>query len=98
MDEVKFGVVIKIDLGVAIEIKGGAVVGRSRQIETVLEGCEITEGVDTISVRVAEDVAETDYIFGSIVCDHMMLIEELFEAEGIPVVWEDETIEERKAR
>ncbi len=30
--------------------------------------------------------------------DRMMLIEELFEAEGIPVVWEDETIEERKTR
>ena len=28
----------------------------------------------------------------------MKLIEEMFEAEGIPVVWEDETIKERKAR
>lgn len=28
----------------------------------------------------------------------MKLIEESFEAEGIPVVWQDETIEERKAR
>ncbi len=28
----------------------------------------------------------------------MKLIEELFEEEGIPVVWQDETIEERKAR
>jgi len=28
----------------------------------------------------------------------MRLIEELFEAEGIPVVWEDETIEQRRAR
>ena len=28
----------------------------------------------------------------------MKLIEQLFEAEGIPVVWQDETVEERKAR
>jgi len=28
----------------------------------------------------------------------MKLIEQLFEGEGIPVVWQDETIEERKAR
>jgi len=28
----------------------------------------------------------------------MKLIEEMFEQEGIPVVWKDETIEERKAR
>ena len=28
----------------------------------------------------------------------MNLIEQLFEEEGIPVVWEDESIEERKAR
>jgi hypothetical protein len=28
----------------------------------------------------------------------MRLIEDLFEEEGIPVVWQDETIEERKAR
>ena len=30
--------------------------------------------------------------------DRLTLIERLFEEEGIPVVWEDETIEERKAR
>lgn len=30
--------------------------------------------------------------------ERMRLIEELFEEEGIPVVWQDETIEERKAR
>ncbi len=28
----------------------------------------------------------------------MTLIEDMFEEEGIPVVWQDETIEERKAR
>lgn len=28
----------------------------------------------------------------------MRLIEDMFEEEGIPVVWQDETIEERKAR
>jgi hypothetical protein len=28
----------------------------------------------------------------------MELIEDMFEEEGIPVVWQDETIEERKAR
>jgi hypothetical protein len=28
----------------------------------------------------------------------LKLIEELFEEEGIPVIWQDETIEERKAR
>ena len=28
----------------------------------------------------------------------MKLIEQLFDEEGIPVVWEDETIAERKAR
>jgi hypothetical protein len=28
----------------------------------------------------------------------MKLIEDMFEEEGIPVVWHDETIEERKAR
>ena len=28
----------------------------------------------------------------------MRLIEQLFEEEGIPVVWKDESIEERKAR
>lgn len=28
----------------------------------------------------------------------MKLIEDMFEQEGIPVVWQDETIEERKAR
>jgi len=30
--------------------------------------------------------------------DRMLSIEELFEEEGIPVVWEDETVEERKNR
>ena len=30
--------------------------------------------------------------------ERMKLIERLFEEEGIPVVWQDETIEERKAR
>ncbi len=30
--------------------------------------------------------------------ERMRLIEEMFEEEGIPVVWQDETIEERKAR
>lgn len=30
--------------------------------------------------------------------DRMRLIEELFESEGIPVVWEDETIQQRRAR
>ncbi|GAF96833.1 unnamed protein product, partial [marine sediment metagenome] len=30
--------------------------------------------------------------------ERMRLIEELLEEEGIPVVWQDETIEERKAR
>jgi hypothetical protein len=30
--------------------------------------------------------------------ERMKLIEQLFEDEGIPVVWRDETIEERKAR
>jgi hypothetical protein len=30
--------------------------------------------------------------------ERMNLIERLFEEEGIPVVWQDETIEERKAR
>ena len=30
--------------------------------------------------------------------DRLNLIEQLFDAEGIPVVWEDETIAERKAR
>ncbi len=30
--------------------------------------------------------------------ERMKLIEEMFEEEGIPVVWHDETIEERKAR
>ena len=30
--------------------------------------------------------------------EKMKLIERLFEEEGIPVVWQDETIEERKAR
>jgi hypothetical protein len=28
----------------------------------------------------------------------MKLIEQLFDEEGIPVVWEDETVVERKAR
>ena len=28
----------------------------------------------------------------------MRLIEDMFEEEGIPVVWQDETIEERKTR
>jgi hypothetical protein len=28
----------------------------------------------------------------------MKLIEDMFEEEGIPVVWQDETIEERNAR
>lgn len=30
--------------------------------------------------------------------ERLRMIEELFEEEGIPVVWEDESIEERKAR
>jgi hypothetical protein len=30
--------------------------------------------------------------------NRMKLIEQLFDEEGIPVVWEDETIVERKAR
>ena len=30
--------------------------------------------------------------------DRLKLIEEMFEEEGIPVVWEDESIEERKKR
>jgi len=30
--------------------------------------------------------------------ERMRLIEEMFEEEGIPVVWQNETIEERKAR
>ena len=30
--------------------------------------------------------------------ERMRLIEEMFEEEGIPVVWQDETVEERKAR
>ncbi len=30
--------------------------------------------------------------------ERMLLIEKLFEEHGIPVVWEDESIEERKAR
>jgi len=30
--------------------------------------------------------------------ERMKLIEKIFEQEGIPVVWQDETIEERKAR
>ena len=30
--------------------------------------------------------------------ERMRLIEDMFEEEGIPVVWQDETIEERKAR
>jgi len=30
--------------------------------------------------------------------EKMRLIEEMFEEEGIPVVWQNETIEERKAR
>lgn len=30
--------------------------------------------------------------------ERMKLIESMFEEEGIPVVWQDETIEERKAR
>lgn len=30
--------------------------------------------------------------------ERMRLIEEMFKEEGVPVVWQDETIEERKAR
>jgi hypothetical protein len=30
--------------------------------------------------------------------ERLKLVEELFEGEGIPVVWEDETVEERTAR
>jgi hypothetical protein len=30
--------------------------------------------------------------------ERMKLIESMFEEEGIPVVWQDETIEERKMR
>lgn len=30
--------------------------------------------------------------------ERMQLIEQMFEEEGIPVVWQDETIEERKSR
>jgi len=30
--------------------------------------------------------------------ERMRLIEEMFEEEGVPVVWQDETIEERKRR
>lgn len=30
--------------------------------------------------------------------ERMLLIEQMFEEEGIPVVWEDETVEERRAR
>jgi hypothetical protein len=41
---------------------------------------------------------QTDWIDTAEDKIRMKLIEEMFEEEGIPVVWQDETIEERKVR
>jgi len=68
-----------------------------RQIRQVWEyiGCQI-EGIGEDRGR---DVCP-GIIFPHRATDpeRLKLIEGLFEAEGLPVVWEDETIEERAAR